>query len=319
MTPRKTRPISGPEADHIRRRVLEGLALNRTPGFHFPGHFLALVWPHIGTDTVVETMRAGPHCVDATGAVHPTALGVMLDTALATAPRLAIEPGARQATVHLNVQFTGEPARGELRMETKLEGFSASNAVRQALARGDLYADGKAIAYGTATFVVLPTPPGVTLAPLPWQEANREPVRALSADELDASERSVYAASERALAAAQAGHSYVEHFWDALPVATKDGARCRVQIGPRLGNRVGHVQGGILFGLATATAQAAVPRHPMLSNVSAWFISPGRGEGLAIRSKIVHAGRSFAVVRTEVFTKDGTLVLEAVSNHAAGR
>jgi len=319
MTRRKDRHVNGPEADHIRHRVLEGLALNRAPGFHFPGYFLALAWPHIGTDTVVETMQAGPHCVDANGAVHPTALGVMLDTALATAPRLVIEPGARQATVHLNVQFTGEPARGELRMDTKLEGFSASNAVRQSLARGDLYADGKAVAYGTATFVVLPPPPGVKLAPLPWQETSREPVPALTLDELDASERAVYAACERALTAAQSSHSYVEHFWDALPAATKEGARCRVKIGPHLGNRVGHVQGGILFGLATNTAQAAVPRHPMLSNVSAWFISPGQGESLAIRSKVIHAGRSFAVVRTEVRTKDGTLVLEAVSNHAAQR
>jgi acyl-coenzyme A thioesterase PaaI-like protein len=316
---RTTTPVTGPHADFIRHRVLEALALNRKPGFHFPGYFLALDWPHIGTDRVVEAMRVGPHCADAEGNVHVTALGVMLDTALATAPRLVIEPGARQATVQLNVQFTGQPARGELRMETKLEGFSASDAVRQSLARGDLYADGKAVAYGTATFVVLPAPPGVKLAPLPWQEENPAALRAPELSELDTSEREVYAACDSALTASQRLGSFIEHFWDVRPAATKDGARCRVQIGPQHGNRVRHVQGGILFGLAAATAHAAAPRHPMLSSVSAWFISPGQGDVLKIRSKVIHEGRSFSVVNTEIGNDDGSLVLQAMSNHAAHR
>jgi len=36
-----------------------------------------------------------------------------------------------------------------------------------------------------------------------------------------------------------------------------------------------------------------------------------------VRSKIVHEGRSFAVVKTEVRNADRSLVLEAVSNHAS--
>jgi acyl-coenzyme A thioesterase PaaI-like protein len=79
------------------------------------------------------------------------------------------------------------------------------------------------------------------------------------------------------------------------------------------------VQGGILFGLAAATAHAAAPRHPMLSSVSAWFISPGQGDVLKIRSKVVHAGRSFSVISTEIRTSEDTLVLQAMSNHAAHR
>jgi acyl-coenzyme A thioesterase PaaI-like protein len=306
-------------ADSVRERVLQALALNRAPGFHFPGYFLGLEWPHIGSDEVVETMRAGPHCVDANGKVHLAALGVMLDTALATAPRLVIEPGARQATVHLHAQFTGNPAKGDLRMTSRLEGFSAGDAVRQSLARGELHADGRPVAYGTATFVVLPPPKGVKLAPLPWQETHRPSPQPLAPSQLDASERKVVAACDKALADARQGASFVEHFWRALPVTTKDGARCRVAIGAHLGNRVGHVQGGILFGLAAATACAAVPRHAMLSSVSAWFISPGEGDALRIRSRIVHGGRSFAVVRTEVTSGTGDRVLEATSHHAARR
>ena len=60
-----------------------------------------------------------------------------------------------------------------------------------------------------------------------------------------------------------------------------------------------------------------VPDHPAVSTVSAWYISPGQGKSLTARSKIVHAGRSFAVVRTEVRNADRSLVLTAVSNHAS--
>jgi acyl-coenzyme A thioesterase PaaI-like protein len=112
-------------------------------------------------------------------------------------------------------------------------------------------------------------------------------------------------------------HAFIEHFWGNLPKTTTGGATCRVPIGPQIGNRVGHVQGGILIGLAQSTAAKAVPRHPAISNISAWYISPGSGKELYIRSSIVHAGRSFAVVRTEIKNADGKLVLEAVSNHAA--
>ena len=85
-----------------------------------------------------------------------------------------------------------------------------------------------------------------------------------------------------------------------LPVATADGARYTVKIGPHHGNRVGHVQGGLLLGLAASGARAAAPRHPVLSAIAAWYISPGQGRALRIRSRRVHEGRSFAVVRTEI-------------------
>ena len=102
-----------------------------------------------------------------------------------------------------------------------------------------------------------------------------------------------------------------------MPRATSGGASCRVPISPQISNRVGHVQGGILLGLAEATASAAVPRHSAVSTISAWYISPGQGTALSVRSRVVHAGRSFAVVRTEIRNADRRLVLEAMSNHAS--
>jgi hypothetical protein len=77
------------------------------------------------------------------------------------------------------------------------------------------------------------------------------------------------------------------------------------------------VQGGLLLGLAATNARAAAPRHPRLSAVAAWYISPGQGAALKIISRRFHEGRSFAAVRTEIRNADGSRVLEVVSHHAA--
>lgn len=299
------------------RRTLAALAANRAPGFHFPGYFLPLAWPRISKRSILETMDGGAHCLGADGSVHPAALGVTIDGALATAPRLVIEPGARLATVHLNVQYTGRAARGALRMEASFEGFFSGDAARQALTRGVLTSDGEVICHAGGTFVVLPPPPGVKLAPLPWQRKGEIPPPPLEPGELNANERTVMRALDAALERSGSGGSFIERFWGVLPKPAAGGATCRVKIEPQIGNRVGHVQGGILLGLAQATASAAVPGHPAVSNISAWYLSPGHGKALTARAKILHSGRSFAVVRTEIRNADGTRVLEVVSNHAA--
>ena len=97
---------SSPDAEAIRQQVLRALAANRAPGFHFPGHLLALAWPRIGDNDLEEVMPDGPQARNVDGSVNLAAFCVHLDTALATASRLKIERGARQATVHLHAQFT---------------------------------------------------------------------------------------------------------------------------------------------------------------------------------------------------------------------
>lgn len=310
--------MAHPDALPIRRQVLAALAGNRRPGFHFPGYLLAVDWPHIGKDTVAESLPHTPVARAPHGGIDLAAVCVLIDTTLATAPRVAIETGARQATVQLHAQFTGEPARGALRMDARHEGFTGNSAARQAISRGIVSgAGGKAIAYADASFVVLPPPAGAVLAPLPWQEPGVPRPPALKPAELDARERAVLRACNTALRRADDAHGFLAHFWGVLPKPADGGARLRLKIAPQHANRVGHVQGGLLLGFAAATGCAAVPRHAQLSSISAWFIKPGEGAALSVRSRVIHAGRSFAVVRTEIRNADRSLALEAVSNHAA--
>jgi acyl-coenzyme A thioesterase PaaI-like protein len=245
------------------------------------------------------------------------AIAVLADTALATATRLLIEPGARLATIHMQIQFTGAPAVGEISANAELLGFGTGGALHQSLTSATLTASGKPLCYASGEFVLLDPPPGVTLAPLPWQQETSAADSPLDESELDARERSILKACDAALANSSAQVSFIQQFWGGVPKRVANGTRMRVALGPHLGNRVGHLQGGISFGMAAACACAAVPASMMLSNVSAWYIGPGHGKAVTVKSTIVHAGRSIAVVRTEIKTAAGERVLEAVTHHVA--
>ncbi len=302
----------------IRRQVQLAVAENRTPGYHYPGYFLGIHWPRIGEDDLDAAMPDGPQARNVDGVVSLAGMCVLLDVALATAARLKVERGARQATVHLHAQFTGAPLRGELRTHARMEGYTHGSAAREGMTSGTVYAGGVPVCRAGGTFIRLPPPPGVTLAPLPWQrEGGVAPAAPLKPQELQPDERAVLRACNAALKRADGQHAFIEHFWGILPVQTEAGSRCTIKIGAQHGNRVGHVQGGLLLGLAAITACAAAPKHPRLSAIASWYISPGQGRALKITSRRFHDGRSFAAVRTEIKNADGSRVLDVVSHHAA--
>lgn len=300
----------------IRRQVQLALAANRTPGYHYPGYLLGCHWPRIGEDDLDAAMPDSPLARNVDGTASLAGFCVLLDVALATASRLKIERGARQATVHLHAQFTGAPLRGELKTHARMGGYTTGAEARQSLTTGTVYAGDVPVCHASGTFIQLPPPPGVVLGPLPWQQ-DAAPPAALRPDELKPDEKEILKACRRSLRRAGNQRAFIEHFWGALPVQTGSGSRCTVKIGPQHGNRVGHVQGGLLLGLAAITACAATPQHPQLSAIASWYISPGQGRALKITSRRFHEGRSFAAVRTEIRNADGTRVLEVVSHHAA--
>jgi len=311
----KMEPLT--EDKFIRRQVLLALAANRMPGYHFPGYLLGCHWPRIGEADLDAVLPDGPQGRNVDGTANLAGFCILLDVALATAAPLEVERGARQATVHLHAQFTGVPLRGELRAHAHLDGYTTGSAARQSMVHGTVFAGDAPVCHASGTFIQLPPPPGVTLAPLPWQQDEAAVPAALRPDELKPDEKAILKACDYSLRRADNQRAFIEHFWGALPVPTETGSRCTMKLGPQHANRVGHVQGGLLLGLAAITARVAAPKHPQLSGISAWYISPGQGRALKITSKRFHDGRSFSAVRTEVRNADGSRVLEVVSHHAA--
>ena len=301
----------------IRARVLHAIAGNRIAGLHFPGHFLDIEWQKVSGGTAQAALAVGPHCNDANGTLNMVVLGILSDNLLAAVARTGAAPGARLGTIHLQLQFTGATVAGDISATSHLLGRTEGATLQQLLSSSTIHANGKPVCHASGEYALLNAPPGVTLGPLPWERTEPAPVLPVNVDTLEPHERAILKACDTALAKASAHASFIQHFWGGMPRVSAQGAGNRVTIGPHIANRVGHVQGGILIGLAATNACVAAPAATMLSNVSAWYISPGRGTTLRIRSHVLHAGRTTTVVRTEIKTADGERVLEAVSNHVA--
>jgi acyl-coenzyme A thioesterase PaaI-like protein len=289
----------------IRRRVLRGIALNRTPGFHFPGNFLDVSFDQVGRKGARLSIDPGPWSADASGQTDLGALAIVADLALGASIRARLSRETRVATVSLSLQFTGAPRLGRLQARGEFQGFFERGVGRLGLSRVTVAGSAGRICYGTGSFMALAPPRGVTLHPVPLRRrGSREP---LLADEkrLDREEKRILARADAALAAPG---RFIGNFWGGAKV---------LHNGLHAGNRVGHAQGGILVAMAAANAAAALAGKWQLSAVTALYISPGEGRLLRARSEIVHLGRLTAVVRTQITGKNRRRVLEVVTTHAA--
>jgi acyl-coenzyme A thioesterase PaaI-like protein len=304
------------DAEDIRRRAIEALSKNRIPGYHFGGLFLDLECRRYDRGGVVLEMDTGAHNANPDGTTHFSAVAFLADMALASSCRAFVDPSRRTATLTLEVRVTGEQARGRLRAEAHSQGFVERTALPQAYCSGRILAGDKEVMRMSGTWVSPPSPDGKPLHPLPWEAGDDYPVAPhLGLDQLDRMERAVLRRVESALRVATHG-DFMQRLFVPVVRHTTNGAVGSLPIGLYVGNRVGHVQGGFTFNTAVATAIAAVPHHPLLTAVSAWYISPGQGKALRARATVLQKGRNVAVVRTEVFATGGKRVLEAVSNHA---
>lgn len=299
--------------DQIRRRVLRAIALNRTPGLHFPGNFIGLSFDRVDS---ADTRLSYEADIQDPGDIG--ALAVAADFALGTSVRADLDPATRLATVSMTLELGAAPRAGIVRASSRCHGFVGEGEGRSGRSRVLLEEAGGEIGYGSGVFMVLKPPPQRTLHPVPLRRRGDPEPAALAESELAPHELQILRHAEQALDhAAKSRQPFMRHFWGFLPQATRDAASCVMPVGPHVGNRVGFVQGGVLLGLAAATAAAALPESWMLRTIAAAFISPGEGAALKAQANVVHHGRRVSVVRTEVTRSDGRRVLEVMSTHGA--
>jgi len=291
----------------IRNRVLRGLALNRAPGFHFPGNFLDVSFDRVSRKGVRLSIDPGPWSADETGQTDLGALAILADLALGASIRAHLSREARVATVSLALQFTGAPRRGRLLARGEFQGFFAQGAGRLGLSRVTVAGSAGQVCYGTGSFMALAPPQDITLHPVPLRSRKSGEPGRISEKHLSRTERQILHRADAALAA---GGNFIEKFWGGAGI---------LKNGLHAGNRVGHAQGGILVGIAAKSAAALLPAGWLLSAVSALYVSPGEGRTLRASSTVIHQGRLTAVVRTRVTGRNRRRVLEVVSTHCASK
>lgn len=290
--------------------TLRALALQRTPGFNFPGHFLKLAFERVSTGRARLTLDTTPLCADPDGQMNLGPFALLADIALAASFRGAVGASARVATTSLAIHLTGAPRVGRLAAVATLQGFVEGGAERQGLARGEIRSGRTLVATAEGTFMVLGKPNATAPHPLPKRGAHARVT--IAERELDEKEREVLAHARAALAS---GAPFIRRFWGYEPEKADAGATCRAWNGPHVGNRVGHAQGGFSFGLAAETARAALPPSWALVGATSWYIGPGLGRWLTARSQVIHRGTLTAVVKTRIEDDEGRGVLETMTSH----
>lgn len=260
------------------------------------------------------SMQGGPHCADASGQVAFTPALIFTDMALGSSLRGHLQRPTRVATVSMQLQFTGSRWDGPLRALSTFDGMFAGGAAQQGVMHATVHnGRGELACTGTACFMVLPAPPGAKPPRMvPLVESHGVPV--LSPDALDKEEAALY---RHAQAALQKDGPFLSNFWDFHPRRAAGGGAATLKNGPYVGNRVGHVQGGVLAGLAEAAARAALPPGWLPTGLTACFLSPGEGVSLSARAKIIHQGSRTAVVEATVTGPNRKRVLQLLANYAA--
>src|SRR5256885_16871416 len=138
----------------IRDRVLRALALNRTPGFHFPGNFLDLSFDAVAAGDTRLSLETGAHCTDARGNAEVGALAVLADLAVGMSVRADLHPATRLATVSMTLDLSALPRTGRLEAAAACHGFSGEGDGRVGRSRFVLRGAGGEIGSGSGAFLV---------------------------------------------------------------------------------------------------------------------------------------------------------------------
>jgi acyl-coenzyme A thioesterase PaaI-like protein len=243
-------------ADPVLERALLAVGRTRALGLHFYGNFVGIGGSPGGLGTSRLSTDGEPPGIGAPG-VSAVALATVADLAVGSAIRSHLEIGARMATATLSIQHPTHPVEGPVL------GLGEAEAARGEQQSGRTVLvdpEGRPVGYAHGWFAALPPPPGWVQRPLPWEYEVLPPVSVPTMADLDEAEAAAIAAALAAgERARERGTSISEELlnfqWDAV----EDGRACGdLRNGPELANRVGHIQGGALYGAAAIVAATAL-------------------------------------------------------------
>jgi acyl-coenzyme A thioesterase PaaI-like protein len=242
--------------DPVLERALLAVGRTRALGLHFYGNFVGIGGAPGSLGTSRLSTDGEPPGIGAPG-VSAVALATVADLAVGSAIRSHLYVGARMATATLSIQHPITHVAGPVLGLGEAEAATGDQLTGRAVL---VDPSGRPIGYAQGWFAALPPPPGWVAPPLPWEFEELPPVSVPTMEDLNESEAaavaSALAAGERARERGTSISEELLHFqWD----AAEDGHAAGVlKNGPELANRVGHIQGGALYGAAAIVAAKAL-------------------------------------------------------------
>lgn len=292
-----------------RNAVLDALYRNRTPGWSFTGHLLGISFDRVSLLNSTLRCESAEHICTSDGFVDFGAVAVLGDLALGVCCRKAAGNAVRLATVSLSITMHGALGAGDLTARSQLCSYDSKTRMSTALAR--IFSGSSLLCTVSGTFVALPASDAAASYEPRFRIAKHIEIPALEPDLLSDQEAAVFArVSGETL---PVGRSFLSRFWGFDVRKSWAGGSGRLTVGPHLGNRVGHVQGGILCAFAAEVAYTARRNTFQLASMHATFHRPGESGALHGNALRVHKGRTTEVINTAVTDRTGTTVLFAQS------
>lgn len=290
-------------------RALDALGRRRAVGLHFFGHFLGVEGIDSGAGSAEMRLTGwdgqrfrSPFAVE---------LGTLADLAMGQAIRSQMPEGLRLATSSL-LLHQGQPtavgpyvAAASVRW-TDIERRTATAAVdiRDHAAR--------LVAFGSGSFSALPPPGGTPLRHADWSVVRRGAIPPLDVRDLDTNEKLVVAAVEKAADRGDVIEELLGVAW------WQDGAQLlgTLEAGPHLANRVGHLQGGVIYGVIADAGQRITGDGFRVVDVRVQYLRPAGQGPVTITAELLRQGRTAAFARVTVAHQgqaaaEGTVTLAA--------
>lgn len=303
----------------LQEHVLNAILAARITRLHLPACLANVSLPVANLQMAEACIPEGDHVMGGDGEIHLGVVAMLADIAMSAAMRQHIDPGLRMATTSLHLNLNGRPLRGAIRAPARFEGHLQGVNPGQGRCSARLHASGTVLGSATATFMNPPAPGDAALKPIEPFEFSFPRTREKRTLPLLAEEARLLAFAEQCINEAKMdpSASFLDRFWASTPErVTESEASGPLTSGLQTANRVGHVQGGVLFGLAGTYAKALSGPMGVLTAASAWFIRPALGGDLGFRSRFMQNGRSMCVIRTEVTNDEDKPVFSMVSSHA---
>ena len=310
MTNRTTGPrASGGEseaADPLLARALTAVGRTRALGLHFYGHFIGIGGKQAVDGRSEATIEGEPNGTAETGA-SPVALATVADLAIGAAIRSHLKMGCRLGTVTLTLQHAVGAVDGPIVARGEAQPCEGEMKPGRCVL---LSADGRLVGTAQGWFAALPPPPGVAL-PAPGSATRCRRSRSRRRAELDEQEHAAVSAARAAGQRARRRRTTISEEAAPLRLAPLDGGGLhlgRACHRAGLANRVGHIQGGALYGGAAlvATKALGVPSSALIEG-HYQFIRPADGAILHGEATVLRRGRLGAFVESRLAV-DGKLV-----------
>jgi acyl-coenzyme A thioesterase PaaI-like protein len=263
-------------------------------GLHFLGHYLGIDGhPEMGDGHSWLILPAR----EPNEPVTDVALGVLVDLAMGQAVRTKLEPGMRLATSSLVLHAAPLTYVRPIEVRAAVQWLDGGDAHSRtggtaAVTFAVTTADGRTVATGSGSFVTLPAQSGHNDAIVDWSQASM--VTTVRRDELNPHEAAAVDGVEAAARRGSVADGLLDLRWRAIDGDTLLG---ELLVGPQHGNRVGDLQGGLVYGIgATAARRLFADRRRIVDGQVLYLRPVGHGP-LMITATVLRRGRRMAFVR----------------------